>query len=238
MFARTFSAILLCLTCAVAQAPKQFEVASVKPQAPGDTRVSIQPAPGGFAANGVPLKLLIQVAYGLKDFQVSGGPDWINTERYDILAKAGAGVNPTQEQLIPMLQALLADRFGLKVHLKMKDLPAFALVAGKGGSKLKPHAGDAGPTISVGRGVLTCQRIDMAGLADALGMQSDRTVMDETGISGEFDFTLKWSPEADQDTSGSSLVTAIQEQLGLKLESTKSPVEVLVIDSAQKASAN
>jgi len=245
---------LLLAGFAIAQAPLKFEVASVKPHPVGDNAVNIGPHPGGFAATGVPVKLLIEIAYRLKEYQVSGGPDWLNTEHYDILAKAAEGVNPTQEQMGPMLQALLADRFRLKVHRETKDLPVFALVVNKGGPKLKPAATNpvagvasdehpfadkgSGPMISLGHGVLMGQQMDMKSLADALGMQSDRAVVEKTGITGEFDLTLKWSPEAAQDTSGTSLFTAIEEQLGLKLESTRAPVEVLVIDSAERASGN
>ena len=249
---------MLIACCAIAQAPLKFEVASVKPQAPNDNRGSIQPAPGGFQANGIPLKLLIEISWRMKEFQVLGGPDWINTEKYDVLAKAASGMNPTPEQTMAMLQALLAERFQLKTHRETKDLPAFALVATRGAAKLQrsgtapkdskspgnpdehPFADKgSGPMISLGHGILMAQRITMQGLADSLGRQSDRTVIDKTGIDGEFDLTLKWNPEADQqDASGTSLFTAIQEQLGLKLESTRSPVEVLVIDSVQRPSAN
>ena len=247
--------VLLLAAFAIAQAPLKFEVAFVKPHPAGDNNGGIGPHPGGFAATGVPVKLLIEMSYGLKDYQVSGGPGWLDTERYDILAKAPEGMNPTQEQLRPMLQALLADRFQLKFHREMKDLPAFALVVNKGGPKLKPAANNptqgtasddhpfadkgSGPMISLGHGFLMGQRMDMSGLADALGRQSDRAVVDKTGLAGEFDLTLKWSPEAgEKDTAGLSLFTAIQEQLGLKLESTKSAVEVMVIDGAERASAN
>ncbi len=233
----------------------QFEVASVKPHPLDDPNGGISPHPGGFSAIGIPLKLLIQVAWGLKEYQVAGGPDWITTERYDVLAKAPAGMNPTQQEIKPMLQALLTDRFQLRFHRETRDLPAFALVVAKGGVKLKPSGNDKaqttlsdehpfadkgnGPLISVGHGFLMGQRLDMQGLADALGQQSDRAVVNKTGMSGEFDLTLKWSPEAgEKDAAGISLFTAIQEQLGLKLESTKSPVELLVIDSAQKPSPN
>ncbi len=233
---------MLFTALAAGQVPEQFEVASIKPQAAGDDTVDVHPSPGGFAANGVPLKLMIQIAYGLKEFQVSGGPGWIMTDRYNVLAKAGGGETPSQEQTRHMLQALLSDRFKLRTHREIRDLAAFSLVVNKGGPRLTPSADiaatpDAKPMISVGRGVLIGKRISMTGLADALGMQSDRTVLDRTGIQGTFDLTLKWSPDV-ADTEGLSLVSAIREQLGLRLESTKAAVEVLVIDSAEKASEN
>ena len=238
MTERAVCVLLAMSVWCIAQIPKEFEVASVKPQAPGDTRVSIQPSPGGFIANGVPLKLLIEIAYRVKDYQISGGPDWIESDHYDVSAKAPAGFIPTGQQMQPMLQALLADRFRLKLHRETRELPAFLLVVNKGGPKLtastKPDS-----RISVGHGIFTAQKIDMAGLADALATESDRTIVDQTGLAGEYDVTLKWTPDAtDQDPAATSLFTAIQEQLGLRLESAKAPVEILVIDSAQKASEN
>jgi uncharacterized protein (TIGR03435 family) len=238
MTERAFCVLLAISVCCIAQIPKEFEVTSVKPQASGDTRGSIQPSPGAFIANGVPLKLLIEIAYRVKDYQISGGPDWIEIDHYDISARAPAGFIPTGQQMQPMLQALLADRFHLKLHRETRELPAFALVVGKGGPKLTAST-FADSRINIGHGIFTGQKIDMAGLADALAMESDRTIVDQTGLSGQFDMTLKWNPDAtDQDPSAISLFTAIQEQLGLKLEATKAPVEILVIDSVQKASEN
>jgi len=238
MTERAFCVLLALAVCCVAQIPTEFEVASVKPQAPGDTRGSIAPSPGAFIAYGIPLKILIEIAYHVKDYQISGGPDWIETDHYDVSAKAPEGFIPTGKQLQPMLQALLADRFQLKLHRETRQLPAFALVVGKGGPKLTAST-SADSRISIGRGIFTGQKTNIAGLADALAMGSDRAIVDQTGLSGEFDITLKWNPDAtDQDPSAVSLFTAIQQQLGLKLEATKAPVEILVIDRVQKASGN
>jgi uncharacterized protein (TIGR03435 family) len=238
MTERAFCVLLVVAVCCIAQVPTEFEVASVKPQAPGDTRGSIGPSPGAFIAYGIPLKVLIEIAYHVKDYQISGGPEWIGTDHYDVSAKAPAGFIPTGQQMQPMLQALLADRFHLKLHRETRELPAFALVVGKGGPKLTAST-FADSRISIGNGIFTGQKIDMAGLADALAMESDRTIVDRTGLAGQFDVTLKWNPDAaDQDLSTTSLFTAIQEQLGLRLEATKAPVEILVIESVQKASVN
>jgi uncharacterized protein (TIGR03435 family) len=238
MTERAFCVLLAVAVCCIAQIPKEFEIVSVKPQAPGDTRGSIGPSPGAFIANGIPLKILIEIAYRVKDFQISGGPDWIGIDHYDVSARAPAGFIPTGQQMQPMLQALLADRFRLKLHRETREMPAFAIVVGKGGPKLTASI-LPDSRISIGHGIFTGQKIDMAGLADALAMESDRTIVDRTGLDGRYDVTLKWTPDAtDQDPSAMSLFTAIQEQLGLKLEATKAPVEVLVIDSVQKASEN
>jgi uncharacterized protein (TIGR03435 family) len=238
MTERAFCVLLAISVCAIAQVPKEFEVASVKPQAPGDTRGSIGPSPGAFIANGIPLKILIEIAYRVKDYQISGGPDWIAIDHYDVSAKVPAGFIPTGQQMQPMMQALLADRFHLKLHRETRELPAFALVVGKSGPKLTAST-KADSRISVGHGIFTGQKIDMPRLADALAMDSDRAIVDQTGLAGQYDVTLKWTPDAaDSDPAAVSLFTAIQEQLGLKLEATKAPVEVLVIDSVEKAGAN
>jgi bla regulator protein BlaR1 len=245
---------ILAQTPSSARAPAQFEVASVKRHPTEDSSGGIAPHPGRFDAIGVPLKLLIQIAYGLKDHQVLGGPGWIDSERYDVFAKAADGTNPSRKEMQPMLQALLAERFGLKTHRETRELPAFGLLVAKGGPKLAQHhpkppgiAGDehpfsdkgSGPMVSEGHGVLMAQQTNMQGLAYALGVQSGREVIDRTGLGGDFDFTLKWNPEmAEQDPAAVSLFTAIQEQLGLKLESTKAPVDVLVIDGVKRPSAN
>jgi uncharacterized protein (TIGR03435 family) len=131
MTERAFCVLLAISVCCIAQGPKRFEVASVKPQAPGDTRGSIGPSPGAFIANGIPLKIFIEIAYRVKDYQILGGPAWIDTDHYDVSAKAPAGFIPTPQQMQPMLQALLADRFRLKLHRETRELPVFALVVGR-----------------------------------------------------------------------------------------------------------
>jgi uncharacterized protein (TIGR03435 family) len=241
MTARRSLAVLLLAVCGFGQVPKEFEVASVKPQAPDDTRGSIQPSPGAFIANGIPLNVLIQIAYRLKDFQITNAPGWAHTDKFDVTARAPAGFIPTHQEMQPMLQALLADRFGLKVHHETREMPAFALTVNKGGPKLaQPAATDPPePLVSIGHGIIMGKRMNMPGLADALSNDSDRIVVDRTGLSGDYDLTLKWNPDASaQDSTAVTLVTAIQEQLGLKLESVKAPVDVLVIDSVSKPSAN
>jgi uncharacterized protein (TIGR03435 family) len=195
--------------------------------------------PGGrFTATGAPLSALMQEAYGIKGFQISGGPSWVNSERYDVVAKPNAGANLSQERLKPMIQALLAERFQLKIHRETKDLTIYSLMAGKDGPKLHASTGASGPGLSMGRGQLSGHKVSMTMLASILELQLDRNVRDNTGIQGDFDIKLEWSPDETADRAGPSIFTALQEQLGLKLGSQKGPVEVLVIDSAEKASAN
>ncbi len=230
--------LILC-AAALGQTGPQFAAASVKPHPKTDMEIHIGPFPGGFKATGAPLKLLIQMAWGLKEYQIAAGPSWIGEDHFDIEARSPEGMNFTPVQQQMMLRSLLTDRFALRVHSGKRELPAFALVVAKGGSKLVPAAGNSAgePQLTLSSGYVKALGVTGAGLADALSMNSDRAVVDRTGLAGKFDVTLKWNPDMG-DPNGAPLVTALQEQLGLKLESTKAPVEVLVIDDAQKPSAN
>jgi len=264
-------------------AAASFEVASIKPNHSGDMRFFISWQPGRFHADGMTVKFLITSAYDVKDFQVSGGPGWINSDRYDIDAKEPDAIAQTMEKLSreqrrqlaeAMLQALLADRFQLKLTHGTKDLPAYALVVAKNGPKLQaakpdetppgpppgpggPGGHPHGPMMRMGRGELNGQGVELSFLASVLSQQLGRQVLDQTGLKGNYDLTLKWTPEQGEgmmlggpgggpppegapppDASGPSIFTALQEQLGLKLEPTKAPAEVLVIDHVEKPSEN
>jgi uncharacterized protein (TIGR03435 family) len=196
--------------------------------------------PGGrFRATGASLNALIQLAYGVKDFQVSGRPKWADyesNESYDVVAKPPAGVTLNRDQLKLAIQALLADRFKLKFHRETRNLPIYSLVAGKNGPKLTKNIDAPGPEATMGSGQLRGSKISMAILADMLAQLLDRTVRDDTGISGDFDVKLDWGRTADVD--GPSIFTALQEQLGLKLNARKGLVEILIIDSAERPSGN
>jgi uncharacterized protein (TIGR03435 family) len=215
----------------------------------------IQMSPHGtFTANGIDLKTLIGIAYEVQDFQISGGPGWLGSDRFEINAKCEGDVNLTMEQYRPLLQALLADRMKLTFHRDSKELPIYALVVGKSGPKLKESdPNERGPMMRMGRGQLTGTKVPMAFLAKHLSRQLRRTVLDKTGLSGGYNFTLEWTPEPGQmmgpgepgpeaappsESSGPSIFTALQEQLGLKLESQRGPVEILIIDGVEKPSEN
>jgi uncharacterized protein (TIGR03435 family) len=266
-----------------------FEVASIKPDHSGDRRFFVSWQPGRFNATGMTLKFLITMAYDVKDFQVSGGPSWVNTERYDIDAKEPDSIAQELDKLPreqwrqladSMLQSLLADRFQLKLTHGTKDLPAYALVVGKSGPKLQaakpvdtqavapsgPGGHPHGPMMRMGRGEVTGQGVGLSFLASMLSQQLGRTVLDKTRLKGNYDFTLKWTPEQGEgmmmggpvggpppggpgggppsngepapDASGPSIFTALQEQLGLKLEAIKAPAEVLVIGHVERPSEN
>jgi uncharacterized protein (TIGR03435 family) len=239
--------------------PPQFEVASIKPSKSADLGGTWRVAPGGrFTGENIPLKFLLTTAYHLKESQISGIPSgWTESEKYDIIAK-GEG-NPTQEQMIAMLQGLLADRFKLKYHQVTKEMPVYALVTAKGGIKLRESRegscvvpGADVPPVAPGQrppdfcgtffargSQIDGTRIAMAQFIVALDTQLDRPIVDKTGLAGAWDVHLVWGPDDSPDNdAGPSIYTALQEQLGLRLEATKGAVPVLVIDHIERPSEN
>jgi len=252
-----------------------FEVATVKSGASGDNRIAILAQPGGrFVATNATLKMLMGTAWRVRDFQISGGPGWAGTDRWNIEAKAEAGsipppTGPPDPTVVPplmlMLQSLIEDRFQLKMHRETKELPVYEIVVARGGPKIKPSEDQSPPSpgqpqrggpmprgsMRMGRGDLEANGVPVSNFILGLSQQLGRPVIDKTGLKGLYDFKLQWTPEFGQGpivpggpepppppADGPSIFTAIQEQLGLRLESTKGPVEVLVIDSVQKPSEN
>jgi uncharacterized protein (TIGR03435 family) len=271
--------VLAAQPSSTAEPTPKFEVASIKPSDPAGRGVMIQFAPGGrFVAKNVTLKSLIAMAFDVREFQLSGGPAWAGATRYDIEAKAESGApeddphqiktdeqrEKFQQRQRMRIQALLADRFQLKVAHGTKELPIYALKIAKNGPKLqesKEEEGGAnqfqGVRIS-GPGQMTGGKVPMKFLTQILGQNVGRPVVDQTGLTGKYDFKLEWTPDPNQpggfggpgpgpdgafrpppaDPNGPSIFTAVEEQLGLKLESQKGPVEMLTIDAAEKPSEN
>lgn len=240
---RVFTAALIVAACAWTQAPKaSFEVASVKPNPnlgpPGDIPFNQDKSPGHFVMRDKPLRFFIEWAFDLKDYQVVG-PEWIKIDnRYDIVANASAPA--TDDQMRPMLQTLVAERFQMKSHIEKRDLQVYALLPGKGEPKLKKAdpsepqhlGGDA-----TGAGFYN---FPLSRMTFMLTRRMDRPVLDLTGLTGNFDFKVDLSGLGNKpgssgfDGEGRSVFQAIQDDLGLKLEPRKSPVDVLVIDSVNK----
>lgn len=216
-----------------------FDVASVKvaPQPVGGYSSSMNVTPGRLNCTNVTLKKLIARAYSVRDYQVSG-PDWINTELYTIVASMPA--DTSGDDLLLMVQSLLAERFQLVFHKEQKDMPVYELVVGKGGHKLKQVEFGRGST-SMSPGKLVATGIPLRNFVDTLSRYLNRPVLDKSGLTGVFDFTLEWSQDGKAtDAAGDlpaapSIFTAIPEQLGLKLESRKAPIEILVLDRAERA---
>jgi uncharacterized protein (TIGR03435 family) len=261
----TLTVLLLAAAAAPCQtqtstAPRlEFDVASVKPGNPADQGGGIRPLPGGqtYMAQNVPVKLMIELMFHLNDRQVSGGPSWITTDLYDVDAKADAP--HSLDDLHVMFQNLLIDRFKLQFHKETRELPAYELVVDKSGSKLtenlSPEKFDW-PIQPTGRGKIQATRCSMAYFSWFISQRLDRPVLDETGLTQHYDFKLEWTPEPPPDlggqggaganlaprelppASGPDIFTALREQLGLRLESHKGPVEVMVIDHIEKPSEN
>jgi bla regulator protein blaR1 len=248
-------------------APTAYAVASIKPNKSSDDRFMLRPLPGGgLTATGVTLKMFIMFAYGVASYQISGAPNWVGVERWDVEAKnddeaktGGVEGSLPLAQSQALLRQLLEDRFQLKTRRETRKMPVYALMVTKSGLKLKPRAGDATgskPQVSFGFGSASFTDSSLAGLAGQLTLYLDRPVLDRTGIQGDYDFTLKWTPAPNEsnpqamglppraepprpaDSSGPSIFTALQEQLGLKLESTKGPVDILLIDHVERPSEN
>jgi uncharacterized protein (TIGR03435 family) len=238
---------VLAIGAALFAAPRgwaqSFEVASIEPSAPGQAGLRIQIAPGGrFMTDNVTAKQLTGYAYNIRDFQIGGGPSWMGSEHYDIIAKADGDENQGPGAFRLMMRGLLKDRFQFKSHMETKELPVYHLVVGKNGPKLTASTSANGPMVLGRRGQVTFTKASMAVLCTSLSQELGRKVTDRTGVQGDYDFKLEFTPEKGDapppDTAGPSLFTGIQEQLGLKLEGGKGPVEVLVIDRIEKASEN
>jgi bla regulator protein blaR1 len=249
----------------VAQSPNTFEVASIRLGDPlqSGTSFELKPA-GGIKIQGASLKSLLLFAYDLREFQLSGAKGWMASERYTILAKGvmidGPAdyrhMNDQQQKAMAALirkrlQMLLADRFQLAVHSQTKELPIYALVAAKNGPKMEPNLSPDGSvqSMSTGLTMLKAKRASTEEIASALASIVGRPVIDQTGLKGFYDLKVEWTPDAAASApgvleekpaanSGPTLFTALQEQIGLKLESRKGPVETLVVDRAERPSDN
>jgi uncharacterized protein (TIGR03435 family) len=235
-------------------APLVYDVVSVKMNNTGHGRWGIDVGDYTYSATNIPLRELLASAYGIKSDLIFKVPGPIDAARFDIDAKIvpspSAPEKLTDRERPGMLKAMLADRFGIKAHAEVKTLPGFDLVVARSGLKINPTppsdaASDSGAHIHPA--ALTANNITMAQLAGTLTSIVHRQVIDKTGLSGNYDVDLKWTPD-DADSSESStdapanaaptIFTAIEEQLGLKLEPAKGPVETLVIDHADMPSAN
>jgi uncharacterized protein (TIGR03435 family) len=227
---------------------QQFEVVSIRPNTVDDiNQRSVQSQLGGrIRFVGMPLSTFIMPAYDVWSFQILGGPSWIDNDGWDITAQAETVQGRlTREQLSPRLRAMLEDRFQLKTHRETRQLPAYSLVVDDRGPKLQPNT-DGKVSNGSNSDTLNAKRVSMQWFAAFLIQKVRGTVVDETGLKGEYDFILHWSPESTQlspsdDPFGSnypSIFTAVREQLGLRLIKRTMPTNVLVIDSVQRPSPN
>jgi uncharacterized protein (TIGR03435 family) len=229
-----------------------FEVASIKLNTSGSLNRGTRGAPdGSVQVTNMSVMDLITFAYGVRDAEVFDGPGWLRSSLYDIAAKAPAGT--TARQTPRMMQSLLEERFQLRIRRENRDMPVYSLRVASGGPRFEPaKEGSCGTeparsareiTRSCGYNMLSSATFDMvmapiAKLVAALSGVTGRRVVDETGLTGTYSLHLDFAPEQAQDASRPSIFTAVREQLGLRLASTRSPVEVLVIESAEKPTEN
>ena len=218
--------------------PPAFEVASVKPNTSGSGSSHTSGTTGQLTITNRSLKELIQMAYSVQDFEISG-PDWLGSVKFDIVAKIPAGAQ--KDQRPAMMQALLAERFELAVHRESKEMPAFALVVGKSGPKLqqvKPGGTSMNDNGNNNSRQITGEGVSMAVLAGTLARIVEHPVVDQTGLQGVYNLKLDFTPENAKsdgpDAAGPSIYTALQEQLGLKLQTQKLPVEIIVVDRVER----
>jgi len=221
-----------------AQGPS-FEVASVKRNVSGDPRSGTRTLPGGrVAITNKALRDIIRQAYGANDIEVVGGPDWIDTDRWDIAATAGP--DHADAPLDQMIRSLLEDRYTLRAHIERRERPVYALVFARSDRRLGPKihlsackaddvdcARNFGNTSGIRSGTLSGVGRTMSDLGQTLSRYVERRVLDRTGLDERYDFEVTWSEEL-------SIFTAIQEQLGLKVDAERAPVDVVVIDSVQR----
>lgn len=264
----------------VALLAQEYDVASIKPSAPDARGTYIRPSPGGLVLNNMSLKEMIQIAYQVQPFQVTGGPPWMDSVHYDVTARSeGNAGRPMGLQFQePMMQALLADRFEVKIHKETKEQPIYKLVLARKDGKLgdglvptkegscekldpahppePPRPGDPPRnfcgTMMMGPDRMSATAAQIANLIPMLSRILGRSVVDETGLKGDYNVTVEWTPDETQvsrpraagqngpppDSNLPTLFTAFQERLGLKLEAGKGPVEIIVVDQAEKPSEN
>ncbi len=229
--------VLAVITLAYGDGParEKFETASVRISPLGSTGTTSwsDMGSGTFTAKNTPLRILVGMAYGVDDKQILG-EDKLGTELYDVSARPEGGGKLSYERLHPMLESLLAERFGLVVHRETKVFSGYALVPAKTGVKLQASGATAAGQSSILPGRLIGHAVGMAVLASMLGRPLGAPVADKTGIEGTYEVDLKFAPEGSTDSSRPSIFTAVQEQLGLKLESQKVPLEMLVIDHCER----
>jgi uncharacterized protein (TIGR03435 family) len=236
----------LILLAPLALRAQSFEVASVKPADPDARGNTFDYTPGGgLTIRNSTLRGLVQSAYDVPRFQIQGGPGWMDSDRFDIFAKSEGGSGDIRQTRLK-LQALLADRFQLRARRENRELPIYVLTLGKNGPKLT-ESGNAS-TAGVPDGMhMQCGRAmgtntTMANFAHSLTRDVGRPVEDRTGLSAKYNFQVDFTPDSDAcgelAVDRPSLFGALLEQLGLKLESTKGPVEIIVVDHAEKPAGN
>lgn len=217
----------------------QFDVASIHPTPPHQLHdpSGIQTRHGRLNGHNVTLKRCVIGAYAVSPHQIAGGPDWFDTDRFEILAGVAEETTGGDMAMMTLLKILLADRFKLAFHRETRMMPTYVLRLAKGGPKLEKSTGGGEATSHSTRGRIDASNISMAGFAEQLGRQLDRPVVDRTELAGAFNLKMEWARDDSQTAQLPSIFSAIQ-QLGLRLTAEKTPVEMLVIDHAERPTEN
>jgi bla regulator protein BlaR1 len=227
-----------------------FEVISVKPTQGSPANSGFRRAsPGGLNATNITVRMLIEYSYDVRDDQISGGPAWLDSERFEVMGKPPDSPDAASGAQVVRLrtQSLLADRFHLVLRRETKEMPVLVLTVAKNGPKGLKASSAGSPDYVTNGHHLDCQRVSMETFGKFLARQTGRSVTDKTGIVGDFDFTLDWTPDegpAGTPADGGAaqqfppFFLALQEQLGLRLEQQKGPVEVLVVERAERPAEN
>lgn len=228
----------------------RFEVATIKPGTPEESR-TVQIRGNRFATTGTSLADLLKYAYGLQDEEIAGGPKWLKTQTFDVAGDPETEATPSSDEFKRMVQNLLGERFHLVTHMEMRELPVFEIVAAKSGPRLtkSTRPQDGIPAVGYSPGQLGVANATMRDFATFLQrFVADRPVVDGTGIAGKYDLTVRWNPdELDAEASrrgdggvnsAPGFFTAMQEQLGLRLQPTKRAMAVLVIDHVEMPTEN
>jgi uncharacterized protein (TIGR03435 family) len=229
--------------------PSKFDVASIRLNKSGDTNGWIGPGPnGGLKSQNNSALQLITFAYNVRDFQVEGGPAWLKSDRFDILATserlAAAKTLEDWHQNRERVRNLLIERFKLQAHLETRELPAYTVTVDKQGHKLKPSRADEieKTHLRIGRGTLQATAVPLDMVMEGLSSILGRKVVNETGLTDTYTFNLEWTPDTlatnNSEAVNGSIFTAIQEQLGLKLSSSKRPVEIVVVERLERPTEN
>lgn len=230
---------------AAGQAATAFEVASLRPSSPNDGKQVITTSPGSLTMRSVTLAECMKWAYGVLDYQIASGPAWMTSQMYDISAKPDRAASDAE--LKQMLQSLLADRFKLGFHHETRELQVLTMSVGKSGPKFQESQGEGESSLQTPKMSATGKRTSMAEWVAFLSRTLDQPVIDVTGLTGRYDFYIDLrryvmgpdgQPVSPPPDRTALLITAFQEQLGLRIESKKTSVDVLVIDRAEKASDN
>ena len=247
-------AVAVSSTVAGAQ-PQRFEVAAIKPvgMAPPGASISLGANDGGrFVARGATVQVLVQLAYNVQRYQIAGAPGWFSDEAFDIEAKPEKPFSPTTEQSKEMIKALLAERFGLRLRRETREGTVYNLVVAKGGPKFQTTSTPTAQRfVKGGMGSFSATGVRLEFFLPRVAAQLERPIVDRTGLTGEYDIELHWTPERQANSAVAAqgggelpevndpqLSSALEQQLGLRLERTKGPIETLVVQEVVRPGKN